>query len=95
MQFFDVVKDRVKSDRQLYAMLSAASEYAEIYILAKQRQKGCDGMGELATMKEEFRDVVDKVIAYCMETEYISEVTAYDIDLIADEIKGLSTDVCA
>jgi hypothetical protein len=75
-------------------MLSTASEYAEIYLLAKQRQKGCDGMGELATMKEEFRDVVDKVIEYCKDDKYISEIMAYDIDFIADEIKRLSTDVC-
>jgi len=44
------------------------------------------GMGELATMKEEFRDIVDKVIQYCMEKKYISEVISYDIDSIADEI---------
>lgn len=48
-------------------------------MLARQRQKGCDGMGELATIKEEFRDVVDKVIQYSMKKEYIpdGEVCAY------------------
>ena len=56
-------------------------------MLARQRQKGCDGMGELATMKEEFRDVVDKVIQYITEKKYISEVMPYDIDSIADEIE--------
>ncbi len=25
----------------------------ELYLLAKQRQKGCDGMGEVATLKDE------------------------------------------
>jgi hypothetical protein len=82
-------------DFHLARLLSVASEYAQIYLYAKQRQKGCDGMGELATIKEEFRDVVDKVIEYSKEKEYISEVMAYDIDLIADEVKRLSTDVCA
>ncbi|MFZ2198298.1 MAG: hypothetical protein WAV13_11225 [Thermodesulfovibrionales bacterium] len=61
-------------------------EYARVYVLARQRQKGCDGMGELATMKEEFREVVDKVIQYSMEKKYISEDISYDIDSIADEI---------
>lgn len=47
-------------------------------------------MGEPATMKEEFRDVIDKVIQYGKEKKYISEDKSYDIDSIADEIvKGL------
>lgn len=86
MQFLDAVKGLVKSDGQLSAMLSMASEYAEIYLLAKKRQKGCDGMGELVTIKEEFRDVVGKVIQYCQEKKYIFENIFYDIDSIADEI---------
>jgi hypothetical protein len=61
------------SDLQLSAILDATREFAYIYVLARQRQKGCDGMGELATMKEEFRDVVDKVIHYHKEKKYISE----------------------
>jgi NTP pyrophosphatase (non-canonical NTP hydrolase) len=74
------------SDPWLADLFGEAVEYAEVYVLARQRQKGCDGMGELATMKEEFRDVVDKVIQYCKEKKYISEVMTYDIDSIADEI---------
>ncbi len=91
----DNISKAAVMDTHLARLLSEAGEYAQVYIYAKQRQKGCDGMGELATMQEEFRDVVDKVIEYCKEKEYISEVMAYDIDLIADEVKRLSTDVCA
>ena len=74
------------SDQRLSAILDEAKESAQVYVLARQRQKGCDGMGELATMKEEFRDVVDKVIQYCKEQKYISQDVSYDIDSIADEI---------
>jgi septum formation topological specificity factor MinE len=74
------------SDQRLAAILSEAREYAQVYVLARQRQKGCDGMGELATMKEEFRDVVDKVIQYSQEKKYISTGISYDIDSIAGEI---------
>jgi NTP pyrophosphatase (non-canonical NTP hydrolase) len=78
-----------KSDAQLAGLIDEVKEFAHVYALARQRQKGCDGMGELATMKEEFRDVVDKVIQYCQEKKYISEVIGYDIDAIVDEIKRL------
>lgn len=76
-----------KSDSQLAGLMDEVKEFAHIYVLAGQRQKGCNGMGELATIKEEFRDVVDKVIQYCKEKKYISEVMSYDIDAFVDEIE--------
>ena len=87
MQFLDAVKDLAKSDRQLSAMLSIAAEYAEIYLLAKQRQKGCDGMGEAATLKDEFKNIVDELIKYCRTKGYLQEDISYDIDLITDAYK--------
>ena len=75
-----------KTDAQLSGLLDEVKEFAQVYLLARQRQKGCDGMGELATMKEEFRDVVDKVIQYCQEKKYISRDLSFDIDAIADKI---------
>jgi NTP pyrophosphatase (non-canonical NTP hydrolase) len=75
-----------QTDPGLVRLLGEAREYASVYELARQRQKGCDGMGELATMKEEFRDVVDKVIQYSKEKKYISQELSCDIDSIADEI---------
>jgi len=83
------ISETAKSDPILERLLDEVREYASIYVLARQRQKGCDGMGELATMKEEFKDIVDKVIQYCKEKKYISEVIFFDIDSIADEIKRL------
>jgi hypothetical protein len=35
---------------------------------------------------EEFRDVTDKVIQYCKDKKYISEVISHDVDSIAEEI---------
>ena len=43
-------------------------------------------MGELATMKKEYRDVIDKVIHYSQEKKDIPQDISYDIDSIADEI---------
>jgi hypothetical protein len=75
-----------KSDGDLSAFVDEAREYAQIYLLAKQRHKGCDGTGELMTLKEEFKDTVDKLVQYCKEKNYLSGACAYDPDSIADEI---------
>jgi hypothetical protein len=58
-------------------MLNQAVEYAQIYQLAKQRHKGCEGTGELMALKEECRDVIDKVIQYSQEKKYISAGISY------------------
>lgn len=85
----DLILKESAKDPSLAGLLDEAREYAEIYLMAGKRQKGCDGMGELVTMKEEFRDIVDKVIQYCQGKKYISENISYDIDSIADEIQRL------
>ena len=77
------------SDKRLSAIFDEAKEFAQVYVLARQRQKGCDGFGEMTNLKEEFRDVIDKVIQYSQEKKYISEVISYYIDSIADEIERL------
>ena len=84
------ISDASRSDARLADLLEDAVEYARVYVLARQRQKGCDCMGELGTLKEECRDVVDKVIQYSQEKKYIPQDISYDIDSIAAEIfKGL------
>ncbi len=83
------ISDASKSDQTLARLLDDVIEYAHIYVLARQRQKGCDGMGELVTIKEEFGDVLYNVIQYCKEKKYISGDISYDIDSIADEISRL------
>lgn len=86
------ITESAKSDSKLAGLLDEAKEYAQVYVLTRQRQKGCDGMDELAIIKEESRDIVDEVIQYSQEKKYISQDVSYDIDSIAEEIiKGQDT----
>ncbi len=75
-----------KSDPELQRLLDKARDCAEMYLLAQKTQTGCDGTGEVVTMKEEFRDCIDKVIQYCKEKKYILMDVSYDTDAIAKEI---------
>lgn len=75
-----------KSDAQLVRLLEKVREYAQVYLLAKQRQKGCDEMGEVATLKDEFSGSLEEMIVYCKEKKYIPDDFTYDIELITEEI---------
>jgi len=76
----------VKDDPHLAGLLAEVQEYAELYLIARQRQKGCDGMGEVATIKDEFTYSLDGIIRYCKENGYLSGDNSYETDSIARDI---------
>ena len=75
-----------KTDDHLAALVDETREYAQIYLLAKKRHYGCAGTGELMTLKEEFKDTIDKMVRYCKEKSYLSGACAYDPDSVADAL---------
>ena len=83
-----IISDRERSDVGLRQLLGTAREYADIYLLAKKRQKGCDGMGELAMVREEFSASLDGLVHYCRRKGYIDGDIRYEIDSAADELTG-------
>ena len=76
----------MQNDAELGRLFERVREYAELYLVAKQRQKGCDGMGEVATLKDEFIYYLDEIIRYCKEKGYLCGDISYEIDSIAREI---------
>jgi len=85
----DAILQASKSDARLAVLLDEAREYAQIYLLAKERKKGCEGTGELMTLREEFRDVIGKLVKYCREKGYPCDLNADDFDTAA---LGLTVD---
>ena len=72
-----------KSDCELAGLLGNVQEYAQLYLLAKQRQKGCDEMGEVATLRDEFVFILEGMIKYCQEKGYLSGDVSFNIDSIS------------
>ncbi len=72
------------TDNHAPSLLCKARECAEIYVLITRRKKGCDGMGELAMIKEEFKEAVDDLINYCEGKGCLAGDFQYDLDTIAD-----------
>jgi hypothetical protein len=63
----DGVLQEAKTDCLLAGHLEEVREYSQIYLLAKERQKGCNGMAQLVALKEEFKDAIDKLFQYCRQ----------------------------
>ncbi len=86
MSIIETIQKFVQNDAKLAELFERVRENAELYLIAKQRQRGCDGMGEVATLKDEFIYSMDRLIRYCKENGYIFEDVPYDIDSIAQDI---------
>ena len=81
----DIVK-LAKHDAHLAKLLENAAQYAEVYLMAKKRQKGCDGLGEVTNLKEEFVEVISGMLDYCRKQNTIADNIVYDIDYVAEEL---------
>lgn len=81
----NTIMEKSKSDDRLAELLADAKEYAQVYVLARQRQKGCNGMGEVATLKDEFKGMLDELMNYCRQKGYIIDNILFDVDEMADE----------
>ncbi len=74
-----------ETDSGLKGRLEKVRDYAEVYLFAKKRQKGCDGLGEMTNLKDEFQNALDEMIEYCRGKGYLQKDVPYDIELIANE----------
>jgi hypothetical protein len=83
VSIIEIIQKFVPNDAQLARLFERVQEYAELYVIAKQRQKGCDGMGEVATLKDEFIYSLDRTVRHCKEKGYLSGDVSYDIDSTA------------
>jgi hypothetical protein len=86
MRIIETIQKVVLGDTQLALLFDRVREYAELYLIAKQRQKGCDGMGEVATLKDEFIYTLNEIIRHCKEKGYLSGDISYETDSIARDI---------
>ncbi len=80
------IAELAAEDERAAALLSRARECAELYLLVSKRRKGCDGMGELAMIKEEFTEAVDALIKHCEGQECPSRNVGYDLERAAAEL---------
>ena len=82
----DDLQQSLKTDARLAALLDEVREFTQIYLLAKQRHKGCSGTGELMTLREEYKDTIMKLEKHCKEKGYPCAIIAADPDAAASAI---------
>ncbi len=83
MTMLDSLQKKSGSDIKLAKLFDEVQEYAQIYLLAKQQQKGCNGMTQFVALRDEFKDALEAFFRYCREKEYLDHKFADDLDVLA------------
>jgi hypothetical protein len=89
MSIIETIQNFVPNDVQLAQLFDNVQEYAQLYLLAKQRQKGCDGMGEVATLRDEFVFILEGMIKYCQEKGYLTGDVSFNVDSISLSLRRI------
>lgn len=90
-ELFEKLPALAKADPVVSRLYEDAAENARAYLLARERQKGCDGMGMMTTMKEEFMCALDALLKRCRFEE--AQVFKIDIDRAAEELERMENNV--
>ncbi len=85
---FDIVRS-TKSDAALASLCDRTFEYARMYYFVKKRQKGCDGLGEVTNLRDDLRVIIEELIAYCREKEYLDPTASYDVEQLIEEAANI------
>ena len=80
-----LIQQKSGADPGMSKLIGTVTEYAEIYALSKNRQKGCDGMGEAAALREELLMAIEDLMKYCKDHGYITDEVKVDPDVLARE----------
>lgn len=80
----DGILQESKTDALLAGHLEEVQEYSQIYLLAKERQKGCNSMAQFVMLKEEFKDAINKLIQYCRrKNNHMFAFEEHDLDSLS------------
>jgi len=82
----DDLKRLAQKDTRLNTLFEEVQEYAHLYLLAKQRQKGCDEMGEVVTLRAEVRWTVEKMLEYCRESNFSFVNSSANLESLVEAI---------
>lgn len=85
MTMLDSLQKNAVSDIKLAKLFDEVQEYAQIYLLAKQQQKGCNGMAQFVALRDEFKDALEAFFRHCREKGYLDHTFAGDLDVLAVE----------
>jgi hypothetical protein len=82
----EAIAQAAREDPELADLYRQTCDLATLYLFAKGRQRGCDGMGEVNNLKDEFSIAIGTMVTYCREHAIIIDIGPLATDAVLDEL---------
>ncbi len=92
MGLYSEILRAAEADAQLSILCRRAAEYARLHLYAR-KISGCNGLGEIENLLDEFRKMIYEIIRYCGRKKYIDEFAIYSIDVTDEELTKLGAEL--
>ncbi|HEX8948450.1 MAG TPA: hypothetical protein VF790_05780 [Dissulfurispiraceae bacterium] len=79
-------------DAELSLLCGRAAEYARLHLYARKVQ-GCNSLGEIENLLDEFRKMILEIIRYCVEKKYIDGHALYTVEMTDEELERLGEEL--
>jgi len=89
---YNEILEAKKFDAELSILCDRAAEYARLHLYAR-KITGCNGLGEIENLLDEFRQMIYEIIKYCGKKNYIDDLAIFTIDLTDKELEKLGAEL--
>ena len=89
---YNEILESRRFDAELSILCDRAAEYARLHLYAR-KITGCNSLGEIENLLDEFRRMIFEIIRYCGKRNYIDNLAIYYIDVTDKELEELGADM--
>ncbi len=89
---YNEILEAKKFDAELSVLCHKAAEYARLHLYAR-KISGCNSLGEIEHLLDEFRRMIFEIISYCGKKNYIDNLAIYSFDVTDKELEKLGADL--
>jgi hypothetical protein len=92
MGLYSEILKAAKIDAQLSILCDRAAEYARLHLYAR-KINGCNGLGEIENLLDEFRKMMYEIIRYCGKKKYIDDLAIYNLEVTDEDLTKLGAEL--
>ena len=89
---YNIILEAGKSDAELSTLCNEAAQYARMHLYAR-KSNGCNSLGEIDNLLDEFRRMILEIIRSGGKKNYIDNLAVYTIDISDKELEKLGADL--
>jgi hypothetical protein len=89
---YNEILEARKCDAELSLLCDGAAEYARLHLYAR-KVTGCNSLGEIENLYDEFRRMIFEIMRYCGKKNYIDSSAVYSLEITDKELVELGAEL--